>query len=96
MMLTFRGYTGTLKFSTYRSGQTRMDLIGFTEGPIATCTVALVDQPPAEGCVWIKDYSENEGMLEMLEKAGVVQRTGRVTVSGYVTIPEAKLLIRKE
>jgi len=85
-----------LVINKYRSGQTRLEIVSERVGPIATCTVALEDCPPAPGCVWIKDYSENEGMLEMLEKAGVVQRTGRVTVSGYVTIPEAKLLIRKE
>ena len=43
--------------------------------------------------VLIKDYSENEGMTEFLEREGIVKRTGRVVGSGYVTIPVCKLLV---
>ena len=30
-----------------------------------------------QGQVFIKDYSENHGMLEVMEKAGIVKATGK-------------------
>jgi hypothetical protein len=61
------------------------------EGPIATATVWL-PTPPQEGCVWIKDWSENEGMLASLVAAGVVEATGQVEQTGFVVAHEARLL----
>jgi hypothetical protein len=61
--------------------------------PVATCSVNIPEEPLADGEILIKDYSENEGMVEFLESVGVVERTGRVVCSGYVTIPVCKLLI---
>ena len=61
--------------------------------PVSTCTVNLPDEPLDEGEVFIKDYSENEGMVEFLEKEGVVKPTGRMVQSGYVLIPVCKLLV---
>jgi hypothetical protein len=61
-------------------------------GPLATITVHLTHATPNPGCVWIKDWSENAGMLEELERLGIVERTGRVEKSGYVEVPEARIL----
>lgn len=61
------------------------------QGPLATATVWL-PEPPAEGCVWIKDWSENEGMLDSLALAGVIEVTGRVAPTGYVVAHEGRLL----
>jgi hypothetical protein len=41
----------------------------------------------------IKDYSENEGMLEALEEAGIVKFAYKDVQVGFVTIPICKLLI---
>jgi glutamate 5-kinase len=64
------------------------------QGPeqVAVATVRLVHEAPAEGCVWIKDYAENEGMLASLVAAGVVEATGRWAQAGFVTVPEARPL----
>lgn len=42
--------------------------------------------------VFIKDYSENEGLLAQLVEKGLVQEIGATVKSGYVEIPEVKLI----
>lgn len=59
---------------------------------LATVSVNLHPLAPAPGCIWVKDYSENEGMLDQMEAAGLLARTGRTTTSGYVTVPEARMI----
>ena len=61
------------------------------DGPLAKATVWL-DIPPAEGCVWIKDWAENEGMLASLTAAGVIEPTGRVEQAGFTHVHEARVL----
>lgn len=41
--------------------------------------------------VFIKDYSENEGMLKQLVEKGLVEEIGATFTSGYVEIPEVRL-----
>lgn len=60
--------------------------------PVATCTVNLAVKPPT-GHVYIKDYSENEGMLAALEAADVVEDTGTRLVWGYVRLPLCRVLV---
>lgn len=42
---------------------------------------------------YLKNYSENKGMLEKLEARGVVRPTGRVVPQGYVQLPEVEVLV---
>ena len=55
-------------------------------------TVATVNMPGVK-CgrneVYIKDYSENEGVLKALQDAGVVRPTGEVIQRGFAAIPNA-------
>lgn len=70
----------------------RLDLIdAYTREPIATCTVATSFKPK-ENTIFIKDYSENEGMYEALKKAGVVGKITRTIPSGYIQILECEYL----
>lgn len=47
------------------------------DGPIATATVCIPDLPlPTKDHTWIKTWSENEGMLEALVEAGIVEDEG--------------------
>jgi len=59
---------------------------------LATATVYL-DVSPSAGCVWIKDWSENEGMLDSLVKARIIEPTGRTQPTGWVKAIEARLLV---
>lgn len=74
-------------------GSPALQLIDAQDGePVATCTVNMPDYNLAEGEICIKDYSENEGMLDFLVKEGIVEDTGKRLQSGYVTIPVCRLL----
>lgn len=59
--------------------------------PVATVTVNLVNQPCQEGHGYIKDYSENEGMLQFLTQNGLAEVVpyppGADGKSGFITCP---------
>lgn len=80
----------TIERAAYGDGSPALRL-WCEDGPLATATVFLSHATPAEGCVWIKDYSENEGMLASLIEAGVIEATGRVERAGFVPVWEARL-----
>lgn len=42
--------------------------------------------------VWLKDWSENEGCVDALVKAGLVEVTGNTWPTGFVQAIEAKIL----
>jgi hypothetical protein len=95
--VNFRGFDCELEFQQYPNGRTALVLVHGSEREPAT--VATVNVPEAHlgpDEVLIKNYSENEGLLEALEKAGVVKTTERAVASGFVTVPVCKLLITPE
>lgn len=49
-------------------------------------------ETPNPGCVFVKDYSENEGILDAFVKKGWLRVTGRTVRSGYVSVPEAQVI----
>ena len=91
----YKGWNCNLNKSFYHHGERiALYLIDADDGePVSTCTVNIPDEPLGEGEVLIKDYSENEGMVDFLVQEGVVERTGREVRSGYISIPVCKLLI---
>jgi hypothetical protein len=84
-----------LSFSRYaHNNRVCIELISVEDHmPYAVATVNVPHVELEEGEVLIKNYSENEGVLEMLEKEKVVIRTGRTIQSGHVDIPICKLLV---
>ena len=82
-----------LRSSVYGNGRTALVLIDYHDKePVAVATVNLPHVPLAKDEVIIKDYSENEGMLQALVDAGIVKPTGRMVVSGFVAMEVCKLL----
>jgi len=65
-------------------------------GPEATVTVCLAPDGPRapDGCVWLKGWSENEGIPNALEQAGIVHRTGETHPTGFVKAELAKILVK--
>jgi hypothetical protein len=61
--------------------------------PVAVATVNLPELVLAADEVLIKDYSENEGLLELLVTSGVVSPPLREVQSGYVTLHVCRCLI---
>lgn len=50
-------------------------------------------EPTSPEHIFIKDYAENEGLLEALVASGIVSEPERFVTSGFVSIPECKVLI---
>lgn len=61
--------------------------------PMAKCTVNLPDDHLGADEVAVKSYSENEGMVEALMAAGVIEKPYRSIQSGHVQIPVCRLLL---
>ena len=60
---------------------------------VAAASVNMPEVPLAENEVLIKDYSENAGILKVLEEAGIVRPTGESVSSGFVSLRVCELLI---
>lgn len=82
----------TIQAATYRDGSTALILLDREGEQLGVATVAL-DEKPARGNVFIKDWSENSGLLAALQRAGVVGPVVREVPTGFVTAYEAPLLI---
>lgn len=63
--------------------------------PLATVTVNLsaYGQFPGEGNVFVKNWSENEGILDVLVREGVLSAPLREIPSGFVSAVECSLNI---
>jgi hypothetical protein len=94
-IIQFKEWTCKLELGWYEhSGRIALDLIDAENGePVATCTVNIPDYDLPDGYVIIKDYSENEGMLDALMNAGIVGEPKGWIQTGFVTVPVCKLLI---
>lgn len=88
----FKQWDCIVRKRQYDNGRPALQLIDAEDGsPIATATVNLPDLPAGPNQVFIKDYSENVGMLDALVAAGVVKPTGQMVRSGYVEVPVCEL-----
>ncbi len=74
----------------YGNGSRAITATSLQGEPLFTATVAI-DELPADGRVFLKGWSENEGIPEALVKAGIVELTGRTVPTGYCEAIEAKL-----
>ena len=89
----FRGFTCELDWKTYPDSRPALYLVdAATRETVAVATAYLPDVPLKPGEVFIKEHSENRGMLAALENAGIVKATGETVRSGFVEVPVAKVL----
>lgn len=93
-MYKILGYDALLDKKKYGNGRTAIQFLDAEDGcPIVMATVNLPDADIAEDEVAIKDYSENEGILQELMDQGVVSAPLRYKASGFVRVPICKILI---
>lgn len=79
----FKQWKCYLKYGVYNNGRMAIELFdAFDHEPIAKATVNVPNIQLAQKEIIIKAYSENEGMLDALEKAGVIKKTGRAVPLG--------------
>lgn len=94
LKVKFKDYDCWVQWATYKGGRIAMRLVDeHNEGPVATATVNLPEHPLPDGYVLIKSWSENEGMVEALEAAGIVEHIALVP-AGYVFAHLCKLLVQ--
>ena len=87
-------YNVLLKRGFYNGKNTSLELFDMEDGfPFAKCTVNIPGLEKDE--VAIKDYSENEGMLDFLLSNSIVEKPHRYERSGYVRIPVCKMSVSK-
>ena len=81
-----------IRFGRYENGSKAIQGFSLQDEPLFTATVAL-NKVPKDGHVFLKGWSENEGIPEALEKAGIVRLTGYTIPTGFVQAQEAELLV---
>lgn len=83
-IVNFQGYRGTVRRLSYKDGSIALQLYTFDGEPLATATVCLSEYGciPPEGHAYIKNYAENEGILEALIEAGAIELTGEILLVG--------------
>jgi hypothetical protein len=89
--------SGIIRFDQYRSGETAIEIVDQHGEPQYVATVALVPYGaphPGEYGVWLKGWSENEGVPEALAAAGIVTLTGRRHPTGFCEAQHADLTER--
>jgi hypothetical protein len=81
-------YVLTLDLSTYANGRLAIsfwyDDPDCGPAPFAKVTVNMPDDHLNEGEVFVKDWAENENLVNYLLEQGWLTRTGREVLSGYV------------
>jgi hypothetical protein len=88
----FCGFTCSVEISMYPSGNISVTLNDVEDGcPVATATINTNVELPSKRHIVIKNYSENEGILEALEEAGIVRRTGGFVAAGFGQCPVVEL-----
>ena len=93
MNVTLSGQTYTdvtVRHENYGDGCAALSVYD-DHGLVVTASVHLGEHP-APGHIWVKDWSENEGILDSLVAAGVIETTGRIAQSGFVTAHEARVV----
>lgn len=91
----YKTYQVYLQWNRYRNGRTCLELLeAFTHEPILVASVNLDDTPLENGEMLIKNYSENEGVLDFLISNGIVSKPKRWISSGWVMIPVVDLLLQ--
>ena len=96
-IVRFMEWDCTVMLAHYSNKRIALQLNDAHDGePVVTATVNIPEIPLKDDEVLIKDYSENEGMLELLIREGIVEKLNQIVFSGYVEIPKCKLLIGKK
>ena len=91
--VNFIGFDCVVEKGEYQNGRPALQLIDANDGaPVATATVNMPGVDLEENHVFIKDYSENEGMLDALVHARIVEDTGIRMPSGFIQLPLCRLL----
>lgn len=77
----------SIKLDKYANGRTRINLLDAADNePYAVATTNLPDVLLLDNEVLVKDYSENEGVLEFLTTNNIVVPTDKWVTTGFVDV----------
>ena len=80
----------------YGNGRVSIQLvIKETYEPLLTCTVNLPDHPLKKEEAFIKNWSENKGVLRWMKKNNLIKEIIGYQKTGYVKAPKVKLNMKK-
>lgn len=92
--VTFGGRACAVELWRYNNGLPALLLVDDKNGePVARATVNLPGGAIKANHIFIKSWDENEGLLEVLEAAGVVRRTGQYEPVGQYHTALVEVLI---
>lgn len=90
----FKQWSCKAQFVTYSNKRNAIQLVNIADGSLAA--IATVNMPNHklnnENEIFIKDWGENEGMVEALREAGIVGKLLGHIESGWVDVPKLELL----
>jgi hypothetical protein len=90
----FNGWNYHLHFGKYPNARVGFELLDDEDnGCVAMATMNLPDIDIADDEVIIKDYSENDGMLDALIEADIISGPVNYVSSGFISAPVCKLLV---
>ena len=93
----FKDWRCRLYLASYSDGNTALSMYDTEDGSAIACvSINLAPVEPElledRALIYLKDYSENEGMLDLLVAEGIVERTGRTRQSGYIEAPLVRII----
>lgn len=89
MIVQFKDYKCLALGHTYQNGRKAIELLEYDSPhePVAFATVNIPQIDIPDDCVFIKDYSENKGILQSLINANIIDHPAILTVNqGFVNI----------
>lgn len=95
-IIDFHGPCEVITSKYVESGRLAIMLEDAATGePVAIATINMPEIPLSDDEVVIKDYAENEGLLEVLQAAGIVREVVRYVQAGWVEVPVVKVDLEK-
>lgn len=80
-----------MTFGRYANGRTAIEFYGQSGSPLCRATINMPGEKLADDEVVLKNYSENEGLLECMIDHGLVEDTGRRVTLDYCEAAIVKL-----
>ena len=91
--ITFLGFKCRIEMGQYSNGRPALELVEIgTDEPVLVATANMPFEPLMKDEVIIKNYSENEGILEVLIAAKVISQPIRFASTGWTSSPVCKLV----
>jgi len=85
--IKFKNWHCKVTLNAYQNGRTAITLSDIDDDmPIATCTINVPEVDLKDKEVIIKNYSENEGVLDALISQDIIEKTGKLVLIGPFSI----------